>query len=337
MTSTPCKSLKKDGTPCRGNGLEQLDGYCIAHAPADKAWEWRSRGGKASSAAARADKRIPDRLSHAIDKLSTGIDQVLEGKLEPAALSAISRAAKVLIELYRLADHEMDLIRSEETAAAAAQVAGAAGDPQLLDAAAAIAAWQDQYRIDALIDQGLVAPEPVETKGKNQPQARVLTAAGRQRFGYQRLTKYTRRDIDVCREQVIDNPPEGNDLPVALYDLYFIRKNLNELLTDCAPASPPVVDALTGQPLSRLPAAVIPATVPIVGPGQAAQAAKNLQDMLQHANKLTRQIEDLYEKRYGDPYHYEEEMEEEEKANKPADLEALRRLASLWSEDGSSP
>ncbi len=325
MSSTPCKSLKKDGTPCRGNGLDQLDGYCIAHAPADKAWQWRSRGGKASSAAARADKRIPDRLRDAIDKLSTGMDQVLEGKLEPAALSAISRAAKVLIELYRLADHEMDLIRAEETAAAAAQVAGAAGDPELLDAAAAIAAWQDQYRIDSLIDQGLVAPEPVETKGKNQPQARVLTAAGRQRFGYQRLTKYTRRDIDVCRELVIDRPPEGNDLPVALYDLYFIRKNLNELLTDCAPASPPVVDALTGQPLRRLPAAVIPATVPIAGPGQAEQAAKNLQDMLQHANELTRQIEDLYEKRNGNPYHYEEEMEEEEKANKPANLEEIRR------------
>ena len=325
MTSTPCKSLKKDGTPCRGNGLEQLDGYCIAHAPADKAWEWRSRGGKASSAAARADKRIPDRLRHAIDKLSTGMDQVLEGKLEPAALSAISRAAKVLIELYRLADQEMDLIRAEEIAAAAAQVAGAPGDPELLDAAAAITAWQDQYRIDALIDQGLVAPEPVETQDADQPQAHVLTAAGRQRFGYQRLTKYTRRDIDVCREQVIDNPSEGHDMPVALYDLYFIRKNLNELLTDCAPASPPVVDALTGQPLSRLPAAVIPATVPIVGPGQAAQAAADLQDMLQHANQLTRQIEDLYEKRYGDPYHYEEEMEEEEKANKPANLEEIRR------------
>ncbi len=308
MSLSPCKSLKKDGTPCRGNGLDQLDGYCIAHAPADKAWEWRSRGGKASSAAARADKRIPDRLSHAIDKVSTGMDQVLEGKLEPAALSAISRAAKVLIELYRLADQEMDLIRSEETAAAAD-----------------IAAWQDQYRIDALIDQGLVAPEPVETKDADQPQARVLTAAGRQRFGYQRLTKYTRRDIDVCRELVIDNPSEGHDLPVALYDLYFIRKNLNELLTDCAPASPPVVDALTGQPLSRLPVAVIPATVPIVGPGQAAQAAADLQDMLQHANKLTRQIEDLYEKRNGNPYHYEEEMEEEEKANKPANLEEIRR------------
>ena len=50
MASTPCKGLKKDGTSCRGNGLEQLDGYCIAHAPADKAWHWRSHGGKSSPA-----------------------------------------------------------------------------------------------------------------------------------------------------------------------------------------------------------------------------------------------------------------------------------------------
>ena len=50
MASTPCKGLKKDGTSCRGNVLEQLDGYCIAHAPADKAWHWRSHGGKSSPA-----------------------------------------------------------------------------------------------------------------------------------------------------------------------------------------------------------------------------------------------------------------------------------------------
>ena len=96
MTSTPCKSLKKDRTPCRGNGLEQLDGYCIAHTPAGKAWQWRSRGGKASSAAARAHKRIPDRLRRAIEKLSTGIDQVLEGKLEPATTTAAAVARRQL-------------------------------------------------------------------------------------------------------------------------------------------------------------------------------------------------------------------------------------------------
>ena len=102
------------------------------------------------------------------------MDQVLEGKLEPAALSAISRAAKVLIELYRLADHEMDLIRSEETAAAAAQVAGAAGDPELLDAAAAIAAWQDQYRIRLPHRPGPCCARTCRNeRRKNQPPARV--------------------------------------------------------------------------------------------------------------------------------------------------------------------
>ena len=262
------------------------------------------------------------------------MDQVLEGKLAPAALSAISRAAKVLIELYRLADQEMDLIRSEETAAAAAQVASAPGDPELLDAAAAIAAWQDQYRIDALIDQGLVAPEPVATKGKNQPPAHVLTAAGRQRFGYQRLTKLTKKDIDVCRSLVIDSPPQGNDLPIVLDDLFTMRKRLAELLTDCAPASPPVVDALSGQPLNRLPVAVIPATVPIAGPGQAEQAAADLQDLLRHANQLTGEAEILYQKRVGFAYDYDgewEDEEEEENANKPVDLEALRRQLTEFS------
>ena len=149
MSSTPCKSLKRDGTPLprqRPRAARRL-----LYRPRPR----RQNIGSGARAAARPRQpppaptnAYPTACRHAIDKLSTGIDQVLEGKLAPAALSAISRAAKVLIELYRLADQEMDLIRSEETAAAAAQVAGAAGDPELLDAAAAIAAWQDQYRIE---------------------------------------------------------------------------------------------------------------------------------------------------------------------------------------------
>ena len=44
MPTTPCKGVNKDGTPCKGNGLDQFDGYCIAHAPASETREWRSRG-----------------------------------------------------------------------------------------------------------------------------------------------------------------------------------------------------------------------------------------------------------------------------------------------------
>ena len=36
MAKTFCKSFKRDGSPCQGQGLEQFDGYCIAHAPADQ-------------------------------------------------------------------------------------------------------------------------------------------------------------------------------------------------------------------------------------------------------------------------------------------------------------
>ena len=156
MPKTLCKSLRNDGQPCQGLGQPDLEGYCIAHAAPDKVWEWRSRGGKASSAAARADKRIPDRLRGAIEKVSQGMDDLLEGKIEPAALSAIARSARVLVDLYRLADEEMELIRGEEDAAAAAQVVGGFGAPDLLEKAGHIAAWQNQYRIDALIAQGLV-------------------------------------------------------------------------------------------------------------------------------------------------------------------------------------
>ena len=33
MAKTPCKRLKKDGSPCQGQGLSQFDGCCIAHGP----------------------------------------------------------------------------------------------------------------------------------------------------------------------------------------------------------------------------------------------------------------------------------------------------------------
>ena len=123
MAKLPCKSLRKDGQPCQGHGHPDLDGYCIAHAAPEKVWEWRSRGGKASSTAARADKRIPERPRGAIEKVTQGMEDLLEEKIEPLALSAISRSARVLIDLYRLADEEMDQIRGEEDAVTVAQVA----------------------------------------------------------------------------------------------------------------------------------------------------------------------------------------------------------------------
>ena len=140
MAKILCKGIKRDGTPCQGQGLPSFDGYCIAHAPADKTREWRSRGGKNSSTAVRSDKRIPERLRAAIEALDQGLLDVQEGKLDPAAYSAMCRGAKAMADLYRLADQEMELIRNEETEAAAMEVVGAHGDPAILIAAAQISA-----------------------------------------------------------------------------------------------------------------------------------------------------------------------------------------------------
>ena len=312
MPKTPCKARKIDGEPCRGHGLPEYDGYCIAHVPAHIAAEWRSRGGKASSTAARADKRMPERLRGINEKLSQAMDDVIAGKLEPAALSALARTARVLLQLHRLADAEMDLVRAEESATAAAQVAGVAGDPAILEAAAAITAWQNDYTLKSLIDQGLVALEPDPAQKTGKPPVHVLTATGRQRFGYQRLTQHTREEVDTWKELAADPSFEGEQLPAALHHLYLIRTNLEDLLTDYAPGAEPVLDPLTGQVLSQLPIVVKPATVPVAAAGEAEQAAKEMEKLLRRAGAVTRDIEKIYEKRTGHPFDYKEEFEEKE-------------------------
>ena len=312
MPKTLCKSLRKDGQPCQGLGQPDLDGYCIAHADPVKVWEWRSRGGKASSAAARADKRIPDRLRGAIDKVGQGMDDLLEGKIEPAALSAIARSARVLVDLYRLADEEMDLIRGEEAAAAAAQVVGGRGMPDLLDKAGEIAAWQNRYRIDSLIAQGLATPERNDKPNTDEAPVPVLTTAGRQRFRYQRLTKYTQEEIDTWRDLTSRDDSDSAVLHAALYHLHFMRTALEDALTDFAPNADPVLDPLTGHPLSRLPDGVKPATVPVAGPDQSGNAARELRRLLRHANKLNRELERIYEEQVGHAFDIRSELPDED-------------------------
>ncbi|MCZ0940276.1 MAG: hypothetical protein OXJ55_16650 [Caldilineaceae bacterium] len=312
MSKTRCKALRKDGEPCQGLGQEQFGGYCIAHAPSETAWEWRSKGGKASSAVARADKRMPDRLRGAIEMLTKGMEDLAAGKIEPAALSAMSRAARVLVNLYRLADEEMDLIRDEETAVVAAQIAGGYGDPALIEKAEAIAAWQNQYMLDALLKQELVSLDRENTQKEDAPPKYVLTTAGRQRFRYQRLTTFTQEDIDQLRELAGYTDTGGEQLPLVLIDLYKMRTNLEELLTDFAPGSPPVLDPLSGQTLNQLPTGVRPAAVPVAGPGESAQIAKTMQDMLLQVNELFGETGALYEKQFGEPFEIRHELQQED-------------------------
>ena len=298
MPKTPCKSVKKDGTPCQGNGLPDFDGYCIAHAPADKTRAWRSRGGKNSSTAARADKRIPERLRMAIEAVEQGLLDVRAGSLDPAAYSAMCRGVKAMADLYRLADEEMELIRNEETVATAMEVLGDHGDPAVLNIAAQIAAQQEQFRIGSLIAQGLATLEQAQDAG--EPAQPVLTDKGRRRFGYQRLTNYTQEDLDNLNYLIKDGSLDWHQIPDLRDALARVRAAIEEALADLARNPAPPRDPLTGQPFTQLPAGVKTGPLPPANPDSAEQAAKILEDQLQQTETLTREFKELYEDELAD-------------------------------------
>ena len=232
MTKTTCKSAKQDGSPCKGQGLEQFDGYCIAHGPADQTRQWSERGGKATAApatAARADKRIPERLQGVIKALTEGMIQVQEGTLSPAAYSSMCKAAKELREYYRLADEEMEQIRAEETQAAASE----------------IAAQQNQDGSQAPVEQVLAEPEP--TDEEDEPAENVLTDQGKRALDYRRHTTYTQKDIDGLRNLVEHTFLTDSKLPEVLGSLTEMRAAIKETLADLQNPAPPLKEILTGE------------------------------------------------------------------------------------------
>ena len=256
MSKTLCKSIRKDGSPCQGHGLKQFDGYCIAHGPADKVRQWRSRGGKNSATAARLDKRMPARLKHAIDLVHDCMNRVVEGTLSPAACNAACRSAKTLVDLHRRADEEMDLIHSEETQAAAVELAGAPANIEILETAAATAAQQDQYRSESLVDQGFA--EFTKPSNPDEPPAVVLNDKGRRRFGYHDLD-FTQRLLIEVEDQLDDFDGQQaalSVLPETTELLETMKESVAETQSRLAGDATAPFDPLTGQPIAKLPTRV---------------------------------------------------------------------------------
>lgn len=290
MAKIPCKGINKDGTPCKGNGLPALDGYCIAHGSAEKTREWRVRGGKNSSTAARADQRTPERLRRAFEELEQGLVDVREGNLPPAAYTAMSRGVMAMLALHRRSDDEMELIRNEETESAALEVVGAHGDLDVLNAAAQIADRQNRNRIESLIAQGLATLEQSQDAGEP-----VLTDKGRRRFGYQRLTSYTQEDLDHLKYVLMERGLDGHQVPDLRDALARMRSAMEEALADLAGNPDPPRDPLTGQPLTQLPVGVKTGLLTTANPVSAEQAAKILKDQIRQTKKLTLEFYEQYE------------------------------------------
>lgn len=291
MSKSPCKGTKKDGSPCRGHGLEQFDGHCIAHAPADLTREWRSRGGTNSSTAARNDKRIPERLKSAIHLVHDSMNRVAEGSLSPAACNAVCRSAKTLIDLHRIADEEMDIIRTEETLAAAAEVAGTVESVDILDAADAIVAQQEQYSIESLARQGLA--ELQKSPYPDQPPVAVLTFEGRRHFGYHRSPEKYQEQIDDLKYQVRSAAYDNSDLSELYEELSDVEVSIKDLLAAVENKDHSAADAHTGQ----LPARVRVASAFTEYVHIDELAPEDLNDLLRQVQELTRALKETEQNR----------------------------------------
>ena len=211
----------------------------------------------------------------AIEALDKGLLNVQEGKLNPDAYSAMCRGAKAMPDLYRLADQEMELIRHEETEAAAMEVVGAHGDPAILTAAAKISAEQNQYRLESLIDQGLVTLQPKQNNDADEPPEPVLTDEGRRRLGDQRLTRYTQENIDQLKDVSMRSILNTSQLTGVLGGLSHMRAAIEKALADLARDPAPARDALTGQTLSELPDGVKTGPKPAAQPRQRRAGREN--------------------------------------------------------------
>ena len=225
------------------------------------------------------------------------------GTLTPAALNAISRAATALTTVYRNADQEMELIRNEETQTAAAAIAGGHGDLAILKAAADITDQQNQYRAAYFIEQGLATLQPVTTPDGAERLEPTLTAAGRRRFGLQKLTSYTDDDINAL-EQVALGSRFNRDQARAVYDDIAARRAaMKEALEQAkAGADPaPVFDPLTGQKLDQVPAGIRPGRIHTPKPGETRSDTEILQEQLERVDEILSEFRDEYPDALGMP------------------------------------
>lgn len=297
VAKTPCKGVKKDGTPCRGNGLEQLDGYCIAHASPEKTRAWRVRGGQNSSTAARADKRIPERLRDAINEVRAGITAVKEGTMTPAAYNAICRGANTLVKLYQAADTEMDEVRAEERAAAAAEVCGLHGDLDVLAAADDLADRHERYHVESLVEQGFVAMEGLfghkrgKTLFQNKP---VLTDAGYLRFGRFPLISAGYKVLNETEEKLMDGDFDEGSL-ASLLSMLEASRVVTQSSREKLDHPPP--DPFTGQPLGQLPPSVDKGLPPFFDPND--DPAQLMDELLIEQDDLIERIHGVYQENFG--------------------------------------
>jgi hypothetical protein len=108
--TTHCQATRKDGTPCEGKPIGDT-GCCFAHQP--EAREWKAKGGRNRSNAARSYRSLPERLKPAAEMLSRAMDETRDGTMEPRVATALAALAGALVRVVQSGELEQRLIALE--------------------------------------------------------------------------------------------------------------------------------------------------------------------------------------------------------------------------------
>ena len=102
-----CSAIARSGSRCRSAPLPGRP-YCLLHDPlsAEARREGARKGGRARSAAARAQKQIPTAMSsdELVGFLSALFKSVISGRTEPKVATAAATVARILFEVKTAVD-----------------------------------------------------------------------------------------------------------------------------------------------------------------------------------------------------------------------------------------
>lgn len=107
-----CERETKAGNRCRGRALPGCD-YCAMHSP--QSVEGRKLGGERHSTIERAAKRLPPDMRQLVDMLAQGVEDVRDGALKPAQLTAMAAGASAAVKVLELAllSAEIETLRGQ--------------------------------------------------------------------------------------------------------------------------------------------------------------------------------------------------------------------------------
>jgi hypothetical protein len=96
-----CQGINKDGSACKARAQRNSE-YCLAHDPerVTDLTEWRRRGGRASSNAARARRQLPEGMltnQELQGLVGKTIREVLDGTTEPGVARSVFDGARTYI------------------------------------------------------------------------------------------------------------------------------------------------------------------------------------------------------------------------------------------------